>query len=657
MYNFLRSYKITTSFVLLLCIACTGSTNSRLEQALKLAGKNRIELEKVLTHYSANPGDTLKYKAACFLIENMSIHFYHKYNQEYYPIMDSLNQTKLNTDTVYAKFDSIKNKIQVSETTIFSDLNSLSSKFLIEHIDKSFETWRKSPWGNKIKFTDFCEYILPYAVSNEKREIWIDYYKQKYQHYLSAYLHSTHPDSLNLHQICETLNDSLKKNGKLLLYHYGLTNFPPIIIDRIRSGNCEDYVARTIYLMRSLCIPVGFDFSPQWINFNSPHAWNTLLTENGRHYPFTGFETELRHWMIEKTFNCPKIFRKTFSIQPESLAQQGFDEPLPGFLNQSNIIDVSAEYFPVTDVTIDIIKKSTIKSKVVYLCVFNNKDWVPVYWGKIRSNKATFKNMGKGIVYLPAYYSKGSFTAANNPFVLDSIGKVHPIKSHETLKETLVLNRKYYTIKSREYPVKMLKGQFQGSNDSAFNHYQIIHIIDKLPAVSFNTVKIDTDRKFRYVRYIGGHWSFTNVAELEFYSKVNNNLKKLSGKVIGTNGSWGVGEKGRTKESAFDGDILTFFDAPSDSGCWVGMDLGKKTKIEEIRYLPRNDDNNIRLGDEYELFYWSNSGWNSLGIKKGVSAVLKYNQCPVGALFLLRNYTRGKEERIFMYEKGKQVWW
>ena len=155
MYNFLRSYKITTSFVLLLCIACTGSTNSRLEQALKLAGKNRIELEKVLTHYSANPGDTLKYKAACFLIENMSIHFYHKYNQEYYPIMDSLNQTKLNTDTVYAKFDSIKNKIQVSETTIFSDLNSLSSKFLIEHIDKSFETWRKSPWGNKIKFTDF----------------------------------------------------------------------------------------------------------------------------------------------------------------------------------------------------------------------------------------------------------------------------------------------------------------------------------------------------------------------------------------------------------------------------------------------------------------------------------------------------------------------
>ena len=47
-------------------MACGGKTN--LETALIQAGDNRAELEKVLNHYAV---DSLKYKAACFLIENM----------------------------------------------------------------------------------------------------------------------------------------------------------------------------------------------------------------------------------------------------------------------------------------------------------------------------------------------------------------------------------------------------------------------------------------------------------------------------------------------------------------------------------------------------------------------------------------------------------
>ena len=46
--------------------------NSRLEQALQLAGDNKLELQKVLDHYA---GDSLKLKAAIFLIENMPGHY------------------------------------------------------------------------------------------------------------------------------------------------------------------------------------------------------------------------------------------------------------------------------------------------------------------------------------------------------------------------------------------------------------------------------------------------------------------------------------------------------------------------------------------------------------------------------------------------------
>ena len=49
--------------------ACSQNrSGGELEQALKLSGENRNALEAVLDHYKH---DSLKYRAACFLIKNM----------------------------------------------------------------------------------------------------------------------------------------------------------------------------------------------------------------------------------------------------------------------------------------------------------------------------------------------------------------------------------------------------------------------------------------------------------------------------------------------------------------------------------------------------------------------------------------------------------
>ena len=47
-----------------------------LEVSLQSAGSSRKELEKVLCRYQVHPSDSLKYKAACFLIENMPFYTY-----------------------------------------------------------------------------------------------------------------------------------------------------------------------------------------------------------------------------------------------------------------------------------------------------------------------------------------------------------------------------------------------------------------------------------------------------------------------------------------------------------------------------------------------------------------------------------------------------
>ena len=62
-----------TTLICTLILACTRYP-AGVEETLSQAGKNRGELEKVLRHYRQHPEDSLKYQAACFLIDNMKWH-------------------------------------------------------------------------------------------------------------------------------------------------------------------------------------------------------------------------------------------------------------------------------------------------------------------------------------------------------------------------------------------------------------------------------------------------------------------------------------------------------------------------------------------------------------------------------------------------------
>jgi len=63
--------RISVLLLLTLPLSCGTKKLSPLEEALEKAGNNRVEMEKVLHHFSAK-NDTLGYKAARFLIENMA---------------------------------------------------------------------------------------------------------------------------------------------------------------------------------------------------------------------------------------------------------------------------------------------------------------------------------------------------------------------------------------------------------------------------------------------------------------------------------------------------------------------------------------------------------------------------------------------------------
>lgn len=85
---------------MVLDIVLCSYTDESVRNTLNKAGANKLELEKVLTHYQ---NDELKYKAACFLISNMDAHYIlaSKDINAYYQEMDSVFSLPVQHDSIY----------------------------------------------------------------------------------------------------------------------------------------------------------------------------------------------------------------------------------------------------------------------------------------------------------------------------------------------------------------------------------------------------------------------------------------------------------------------------------------------------------------------------------------------------------------------------
>jgi len=179
-------------------------------------------------------------------------------------------------------------------------------------------------------------------------------------------------------------------------------------------------------------------------------------------------------------------------------------------------------------------------------------------------------------------------------------------------------------------------------------------VVNKVPQRLINDVSSHNAKPYRYFRYYGANGTHCNISELAFYENISDTVP-IKGKIIGTPGDWpGYGTHEYT--NVFDGKTWTSFDYKEGSGGWAGLELEKPTGISRIVHTPRNRDNFIQSGDNFELFYCNNE-WKSLGkIKDENADSLLFRNVPCGALLYLCNYTRGEQERIFTFENGEQKW-
>lgn len=674
--------------------------DSSLEIALEQAGKNRKELEKVLVHYGAVQKDSLKLKAAKFLIGNMPGHYAFDSSSLalYRPILqiyDSLYRLKKSipkfeySDRLNKMWDDQKNKHDLYENIykkpVVSDIENVNSRFLISQIDQAFSAWALAKQILDIDFSTFCEYVLPYRKQNGVCvEDWRTYFKNDNIKIESRLFHlpvETIVDSI-LYQYSEFSPRGLKHTGRDVVDYPYLKLSDVCISKRVL---CETRCWFNSMLLASLGLPVSIDYVPAWGNRDSNHAWNVIITKKGS-LAFEPFWDRDR-WKYKKIYNnkdsdnwwgkfrLAKVFRLSFSSVTEGPAVDNNEKPedVPPFFLNVKQKDVSEEYFITSDVHVELGNKPLSESKYLWLCVFDSHRWTPVQWGKIENGKIVFKKMGQGIVYLPAFYINGNIIPAATPFILTDRGQIKPLKAGDRKKD-VNLTRKFPLNTSHQILANALVGsEIQVSNDKDFQNNRSAFQVRSTPKFYMESFKLNLSEKYRYARFLFSEPNLSGVpacvdgfpqeeprriAELAFFNNLEMEDSLLTGKVL-----FSQGLDSARSERCFDNDILTVtapyfknYEKPDECNCWIGLDFQKKQTISSFAFCPQNDRNNIFPGLSYELFYWDNE-WVSLGVQKANNHVLVYSNVPQNALLFLHCLDEGKEERIFTYEDGEQIWW
>ena len=417
-----------------------------------------LELEKQLQERYSLPRDSLRLKAAMYLMAGLP-------NQWHYdPLV----------------LETTGGRVRVM------DINIIDAEYLAENIDYAFRAW-ELPWAKDLSFEDFCQYLLPYKMGNEAPERWRAAVWEEYSWVLERANEKTSPS-----EICRWVDASVRQWYTIHLGYNYPSDAGYLKAKEVKEGSCQGASLMILYPLRALGVCAVYDYVPQWGNRSDRHSWDALY-EDGRLISFNAPETDPGKHKLEfigmgrMLRKRPKIFRKDYM--------------------SASSIDVTAEYIPIS------IRRWVKHLGKAEMMIFDNANWRSVCEGSWKGGYAEFKDMARGVAFLPAITDKGMSRALWWPLVIERNGRLKVFRPR-LRRHTVRLTAKY----------------------------------------------------------------------------------------------------------------------------------------------PEDKSNAIFPGEHYELFVWKGH-WVSLGMQEAKDTVLTYHRVPVGALLWLRNLDKGVQERIFTFEKGRQIWY
>ena len=146
------------------------------------------------------------------------------------------------------------------------DLQSLSARFLLQHVEYAYKAWRESVWRDSVSKDIFLNNIIPYSNITETRESWRKDFYQRF--------HTLVKDSRTPGEAAVKLNQEIFKitNVKYSTARKRPDQSPS---ETINSGlaSCSGLSVMLIDACRSVGVPARFVGTPMWSNKTGNHSW------------------------------------------------------------------------------------------------------------------------------------------------------------------------------------------------------------------------------------------------------------------------------------------------------------------------------------------------------------------------------------------------
>ena len=703
--------------LIILFVSCQNEYPQEVQDALNLSGDNRLELENVLEFYKKTDRrkyesacfliSNMKYhKSKQFIDLDSSYHHYFSDEEsQFHKIfiqIDSLPFSK------HMGFDELRKNLakdfkQLSNPLIsnnyLNDLQIVKSEFLIDNIELAFEEWENSPFAKELNFDEFKEFILPYRTTDESLLLKRSDIRKRWKNKIESNGFSNIVQPIGKYKTyvekCRWINYYTKPQEHIGIYDLFIPKF---------KMDCHNLTNWTCNIFRSCGIPVVYEYTPQWKDRDRRHFWCVSPDSLGILQPYTAPENNLlEDWESDIKY-ASKVYRKGFAANKKSpyfLINE--NEYIPEELVSPLIIDQTFRYHQTITLRLGI-NIDSINNNLAYLCVFKDGELNPVGWGVIdkKSKQVKFEQLPLNTVFVPAIYSEEGMIQIDNPFLIYSSNPISEIamplttNKYENPVDCTIQDGKIYCKKNqllnnklqyipispngkfiedmiilRKYPEKrrlkllqqnLIGAFFTGSNMDEGNS-DTLNVLTNAPIPYLQEISLNNNKAYRYYRFFTPEIQPVNIAHMEFLGPFDKRHKCLEptplpitsandtfpdkGKLFRFNGiPWITGSN---PEAAYDNDYETYVGAAK-----IGMDFSVPVVITYIRFLPRNANNIIRVGDNYKLMYHDGFQWKEHGEMKAKYNFLSFRNVPEGTLYWLINTTSGNEELPFFYNEGKQ---
>ncbi|MBD9180493.1 MAG: discoidin domain-containing protein [Odoribacter splanchnicus] len=686
------------NYILVIALALTACTPlpQGVEESLKIAGGNKWELRKALRHYRKHEADSLKYKAALFLIDNMKWHgndsevkfpdatipgLVERADTFYYSVMGDVPNSSINKKEIKDKIAAFGKAYQAEigqtnikppyrEKTDFDDLKNIDADFLISHIDNAFERWEKSPFARTLTFEDFCEYLLPYrALSTNSLTLnGADIYRQ-----FGKQLDKAKPYSMAT---------------VITRYNVYMNNMRNILGEKTVGGylgyyelffkkklECVEQCEMECNILRAYGVPTVIDINVGNREFVGQHHHIVTFDSLMNPHPFhgeAGFPGG-KSWGYREDIKF-NIYRSLFGAQEDSpLFLKKETEKLPVNFYDPCIRDVTSYIKRVYPLTLPLSHKTGNNLAWLYSYANNPEGIRAITWGTVDSTgtQAHFKNVVSDMLYFlvtldaegrPEFHGEPLYIP-RNPEAIDLL--VYPLSHFYTPaqgeKTDIRLIRKFpYKENMKKLAQEMVGGKFYGSNDPEGKNKRELYTITEAPGPYLNEFPLDNRRAWKYYIYEAPEKRTANFSILEYLTEKSRKYENTASptpleifrpedrrintadyvKVLPKNAA-------QLKDPEYDGDMQT-----SSGKKRIVFELDTPQILTRVRMAPKNADNIVKPNENYELMVWED-GWQSLSNQDSKYNYLDYKDLRTDRLYWLRNHSRGREEVPFIIRNGE----